>query len=176
MFSILGFIKRLFGRKRDLLLVVGSTFSGKTSLLYRVRCLYLLSLNLTPPQLALKRNQATVTSYQPNEVVLRIEYFDHNRKKSATLKAIDVPGQGHFRQQIQQRFPEVLGVLVIIDSSGRQGQAGEILYDVLNSGIIRRQMVPVLIVCNKQDQSDARKAPQLEKELESEMCDFSRAY
>ena len=110
-----------------------------------------------------------MTSYQPNEVTLRIEYFDHNRKKSAALKAIDVPGQGHFRQQIHQRFPEVLGIMVVIDATTRQTQAGEILYDVLNAVPVRRQVVPVLVVCNKQDLAEARKAPQLEKELEAEM-------
>ena len=100
-----------------------------------------------------------------------MEFFDGNRKKSANLKAIDVPGQGHFRQQIQQRFNEVLGIILTVDAAYRQGnsQAAEFLYDMLNSQIIRRQRVPILIACNKQDLTDARKAPQLEKELEAEM-------
>lgn len=122
-------------------------------------------------KLALKRNQATVTSYQQNEVILGLEFFDRNRKKTVTFNTIDVPGQGHFRTQIQTRFPQVLGVVVVIDSSSRQGnsQAGEILYDLLNSTNLRKNNIPILIVCNKQDLSEARKPQQIEKELETEM-------
>lgn len=102
-----------------------------------------------------------------------MDYNEGNTKKMLNVKAIDVPGQGHFRHQIQARFGEVLAVVLVLDSTTRQtdAQASELLYDVLNSSIMRQNEVPVLIACNKQDMSDARKANQIEKDIEVQMYD-----
>jgi len=119
----------------------------------------------------MKRYQNTVTSYNANNVVIRMQYNEGNKRKIVNVKAIDVPGQGHFRQQVQGRFNEVLGVLVVIDSTTRQtdAQAAEFLYDILNSNVLVGNRVPTLVVCNKQDSSEARSADHLEKELEIQM-------
>jgi signal recognition particle receptor subunit beta len=104
-----------------------------------------------------------------------MEYNEGNRRKTVNVKAIDVPGQGHFRQQVQERFNEVLGVLIVIDSTTRQtdAQAAELLYDILNSNVLQRNRVPTLVVCNKQDSPEARNASHLEKEVETQMYHFT---
>lgn len=112
-----------------------------------------------------------MTSYEANNVTMCLEFNEGSRKRSVKAKAVDVPGQGHFRQQVQTRFSEVLGIVVVVDSTTRQtdSQAAELLYDVLNSNVLQRNRVATLVVCNKQDMSEARSVSHLEKELEGHL-------
>lgn len=67
----------------------------------------------------MRKDQATVTSQTPNDILLRLVYTEGNRKRSANVKVLDVPGHGHFKQTIQQKLPETKAIIVVVDSANR---------------------------------------------------------
>jgi signal recognition particle receptor subunit beta len=102
---------------------------------------------------------------------------DESVTKSIKLKFIDSPGHEHFLEETLDFAEEASAVILLIDSKDREafGQAVEIIYELLNSvRTIVEDKIPVLIVCNKQDSKSAKRATELETDLEKELNELKR--
>ena len=53
-------------------------------------------------------------------------------------------------------------------------EAAEILYDLVNNITMMERRVPILVACNKQDLQFAKRATQIEQELEKDMEELRR--
>ena len=63
------------------------------------------------------------------------------------------------------------GVILFVDSKNKPqlAEAAEMLYDMLNNENILEQRTPILIACNKQDLQFAKRATQIQTDMEKEL-------
>jgi len=84
----------------------------------------------------------------------------------------DVPGHYNFRSKLQENFlTEANAIIIVIDSKDKDRivEAAETLYEVLSDIDLVSAGVPILIACNKQDLTFAKRAIQMERDLQIEI-------
>ena len=84
---------------------------------------------------------------------------------------MDIPGHFCFRDTIKESLPLAKALVIVLDSKDKErfSEAAEILYDVLSDVDLVTARVPVLVACNKQDLTFAKKAAQVERDMISEI-------
>uniref|UniRef100_A0A914X1X7 Signal recognition particle receptor subunit beta n=2 Tax=Plectus sambesii TaxID=2011161 RepID=A0A914X1X7_9BILA len=150
--TLLAFWLKKKATESNTILLVGLTDSGKT---------------LIFSKLINGRAVATYTSMKENEYP-SYEVANGSRK----VKLVDVPGADRLRQRLQSHWlgkegATVKGIVCVVDSatfSKRAKDVAEFLYDVLYES----KRVPLLVACNKQDQSIAKSAEAIKTTLEKE--------
>ncbi|XP_018407436.1 PREDICTED: signal recognition particle receptor subunit beta [Cyphomyrmex costatus] len=143
----------VFWRKRkstgNTILLTGLSDSGKT-LIY-ARLLY-------------SKFVKTYTSIKENIGAITIDYH--------SLKIVDIPGDERLRGKYFDKYKSsVKGLVYIIDAVTIQKEirdVAEYLYNLLSEPNIQKN-VPVLIMCNKQDQTTAHGCYVIKSLLEKEM-------
>jgi len=83
------------------------------------------------------------------------------------LSFVDIPGHFNFRIKVQQNLDRAKAVILVVDSRDKDkiSEAAEFLYDMMSNKRLIRDNVPILVVCNKQDMTLAKKATQIEREF-----------
>jgi signal recognition particle receptor subunit beta len=89
---------------------------------------------------------------------------------------VDVPGHHHLYDDMIAEAESSLLIILVIDSKDRDryGEAGEILFDLLNNTAVYEEDTPIVIVCNKQDLQFAKKSTVIEMDLEKEIDETKR--
>eukprot|EP00049_Salpingoeca_infusionum_P014513 m.271580 g.271580 ORF g.271580 m.271580 type:complete len:233 (-) comp15683_c8_seq1:315-1013(-) len=140
--------------KRDSILLVGLSNGGKTQL---------FSL-LTTGKLA----SNTFTSLKPNEGAINFP------DKEQPVPLVDVPGHHRLqRVNLEQYAPQAMAVVVVVDAasfSKTKREVAEFMYDVLTT--FEKSQIPLLVVCNKQDNLLAQRCAVIESDIESEVSDL----
>ena len=140
---------------RTNLLMVGAAGSGKTKLFYKL--------------VANDHQQATVSSAEPNTYTQGIKMPSELTKY---LPLVDLPGHYNFRQKMRdEHLQSAKAVIFVLDARDKEKMqdSAEILYEVINDIDVTMSGVPILIVCNKMDLTFARRAVQIERELQIEI-------
>uniref|UniRef100_A0A183BJW3 Signal recognition particle receptor subunit beta n=1 Tax=Globodera pallida TaxID=36090 RepID=A0A183BJW3_GLOPA len=151
LFSSALFFYCKFRQKANIVLFVGLTGSGKTTLFTRL----INPKNCWSSFLSLKENQFT----------------NYATTGGKTLTLLDYPGSETFKKTLYQKWlfenrNLLKGVVFVLDSATfNKKDVAELLYDVLFelSGA-----VPVLVACNKQDIGHAKSDNLIKKALEFE--------
>lgn len=83
------------------------------------------------------------------------------------LSFVDIPGHFNFRIKVQQNLDRAKAVILVVDSRDKDkiSEAAEFLYDMMSNKRLIRDNVPILVACNKQDMTLAKKATQIEREF-----------
>jgi len=145
MFTLAGNLARWMKKKKEknlTILLLGLDNAGKSTLLFGLKDQ--LPDTVTP-----------TIGFRPSTVV-RGKY---------TIQWFDVGGAKNFRRVWQSYYPEVHGVIYVVDAADRERfeESKETLDKTLESeGIVGK---PVLIFANKQDLDGCASAPELTKEL-----------
>ncbi|KAK2154051.1 hypothetical protein LSH36_278g03031 [Paralvinella palmiformis] len=151
--TILILICRGSSNKRQGILLAGLCDSGKTLLYSR---------------LVDNRYVDTHTSIKENRGIYRLP-----GSKSHNLRIIDLPGYERLRNTFLDQYkPLARGIIFVIDSSTvikEIKEVGEYLYHLLMDSVISKNNPPILIVCNKQDQTLAKGAIVVKRLLEKEL-------
>ena len=85
---------------------------------------------------------------------------------------LDIPGNLSFKSRLSNQFlPGAHAVIILVDSKDKEkiSEAADILYDVINDIDLAMAGVPVMVACNKQDLTFAKRAIQLERDLQIEI-------
>lgn len=134
------------------LLIVGLTDSGKTTMF---------------SQIVAKRSITTFTSMKPNEGSINLS------GKRKILSLVDIPGYERlFMKYWDDYKSKALGIVYVIDSLTLMAQirhVADLLYTILSDPMIKDKKLPVLVVCNKQDEVKAKSAKVIQKQLEKEL-------
>ncbi|XP_064642328.1 signal recognition particle receptor subunit beta-like isoform X1 [Lineus longissimus] len=144
----------LCGRKnkRNGVLLVGLCDSGKTLLWSR---------------LVNKKFVNSHTSIRDNCGIYKIP--DHSK----TLRLFDLPGHERTRSKFIDSYKDnARGVIFVVDSTTIQKEikdAAEFLYNILSDGVFSYNAPPVLVACNKHDQTFAKSSKVVQDQLEKEM-------
>nr|XP_022342917.1 signal recognition particle receptor subunit beta-like [Crassostrea virginica] len=152
--SILLFLLRGKGNKRQGILLLGMCDTGKTLMFHK---------------LVFKSDKPlhTVTSISPNNGDFTVP------GKNKSLKIYDLPGHERLRLQVLEQFKGLArGIVYVIDSASVQKdikEVAEFLYTILSDPVILANAPPILIACNKQDQHLVKGATFIEKQLQKEM-------
>ena len=89
------------------------------------------------------------------------------------LELVDIPGHERLRQTALDRYKAgARGLLFVVDSTTVQKQlkdVAEFLYTVLTEPTVAALRPPLLVLCNKQDQLQAKGAALIRTQLEREM-------
>ena len=89
------------------------------------------------------------------------------------LELVDIPGHERLRQTALDRYKAgARGLLFVVDSTTVQKQlkdVAEYLYTVLTEPTVAALRPPLLVLCNKQDQLQAKGAGLIRTQLEREM-------
>lgn len=92
--------------------------------------------------------------------------------KNTSMKIVDIPGHERLRYKFFDKFKgSAKGVIYVIDSVTLQKDirdAAEFLYNILSDSVMQKN-IPVLILCNKQDQTMAKGCTVVKTLLEKEM-------
>ena len=154
---------------RSHILICGPSGSGKTAL---INYLGTNEWRETVSSLEINKAQFTVSS----KVVA--ESTDNEQvTKSVKLKYVDVPGHEHFLEDLLDNAEAASAILLVIDSKDRDTfpHAVEMLFELLNNcRTVTEEKLPIMIVCNKQDQSQAKRATNIEMDLEKELDEVRR--
>eukprot|EP01080_Neovahlkampfia_damariscottae_P010644 gene10644-3268_t len=89
------------------------------------------------------------------------------KDKSVEFTAFDISGQTKYQDLWAKYYKEVDGIVWVIDSTNDENELEEVkemLQTALQSTDLRQK--PFLVVCNKQDASDAKKPDELAEILE----------
>jgi len=145
----------LFRRRKNLhrrVLLVGLCDAGKTVLF---------------SQLVHKQEAKTYTSIKENVG----SYYPANKKSA--LSVVDIPGHERLRLQFFVQFKMTArAIIFVIDSATLQKEikdVAEFLYTILCDNAITQNTPPVLIACNKQDNTFAKSKKVIQSQLEKEM-------
>ncbi|KAK8757194.1 signal recognition particle receptor beta [Amblyomma americanum] len=143
-----------FQRRKNLrraVLIVGLSDSGKTLLF---------------SQLVARKKVGTYTSIKENKA-------SYDVPKKGPLSLIDLPGNDRMRARFLDQFKGVARALVfVVDSMNFPREVrdvAEFLYNLLCDPVISQHCPPVMIVCNKQDQTMAKSSKVIQSLLEKEM-------
>jgi len=130
--------------------LVGLSEAGKTSLFSR-----LVSGNLVN----------TVTSMKQNEGVVKIG--------NKTFSVVDLPGYDRLRKTFFDDFKtSARSIILVIDSLAfltNMRDVADLVYVTLTDPVVSSRKLPILIACNKQDETKAKSANVVQKQLEKEM-------
>lgn len=135
---------------RKSVLFMGLSDSGKTLLFVR---------------LAYSQYRQTFTSMKENVE----DYITSNK----TLKIVDLPGQERLRGKYFDQYKNSAKAIVyVVDSVTIQKEirdVAEYLYTILSDPVVQKNSVPILILCNKQDQPLAKGGQVIKSLLEKEI-------
>ncbi|XP_012528585.1 signal recognition particle receptor subunit beta [Monomorium pharaonis] len=157
-FTLMILVLFIFWRKRksagNTILLMGLSDSGKTLIYTRIFYAKILSCaKLCQTYRSMKENIGTITV--------------NNR----SLKLVDIPGDERLRNKYFDKYKSsVKGLVYVIDSVTIQKEikdVAEYLYNLLSDSDIKN--VPVLILCNKQDQTMAKGCAVIKTLLEKEI-------
>ena len=83
----------------------------------------------------------------------------------------DIPGHFNFRRQLVAALDSARTVITMIDAKDKTKwpEAADILYEVLNNVNALDDGIRVLVACNKQELTGARRAIDIETELQAEI-------
>lgn len=146
-------------QKREWVILVGPVGCGKTQLFYR-----LLS----------KVEPTTVSSTELNQtdrdIALEIPKRLQQNEQALNLSIVDIPGHFRHRLKVQQNLERAKAVILVVDSRDKDkiSEAAEFLFDILSNNRLVQSRVPILVACNKQDLTMAKKAVQIEREFQTE--------
>lgn len=141
-----------FGRKKGVYVcLLGYSDSGKTLLFTR---------------LAHDRFVRTQSSIKENKATVQIE-----NKKSVEL--VDIPGDERIRDRLFGKYRDnIRAIIVVVDSANVQAEVrnvAELLFDLLSSRSINKQLSSILVACNKQDLTLAKECEAIKVMLEKEI-------
>lgn len=88
------------------------------------------------------------------------------------IEIVDLPGHFNYRQKLRDYYlPQAAGIILVVDSKDKQkiSEAAEYLFDVISDVDIATSGVPLIVACNKSDLSFARRAVQIERDLQIEI-------
>ncbi|XP_064599164.1 signal recognition particle receptor subunit beta-like [Liolophura sinensis] len=148
---LLAFLK---GRKnaRQAVLLLGTCDSGKTSLFCK---------------LVHGEVKTTYTSIKENVGSYKVE------NKNKVLQILDLPGHERLRvQSLENHKRSARGIVFVIDGAAFQKEIKEVadyLYLILSDGVLSGNSPPILIACNKQDQTLCKGAKVIKSQLEKEI-------
>ncbi|XP_041377889.1 signal recognition particle receptor subunit beta-like [Gigantopelta aegis] len=93
--------------------------------------------------------------------------------KNKQVKIVDLPGHERLRNQsLEENKSQARAVVFVIDSLTFQKEikdVAEFLYTVLSDNTVLSRSLPILIACNKQDQTLAKGSKVIQSNLEKEM-------
>ncbi|XP_018371600.1 PREDICTED: signal recognition particle receptor subunit beta [Trachymyrmex cornetzi] len=155
-FVLITLVLFVFWRKRkpkgNIILLTGLSDSGKTLIYARLSCTQFVK---------------TYTSVKENIADIKI-----NKSYYRFLRIVDIPGDERLRGKYFDKYKlSVKGLVYIIDAVTIQKEirdVAEYLYNLLSDPDIQKN-VPVLIMCNKQDQTMAKGCYVIKALLEKEM-------
>ena len=92
---------------------------------------------------------------------------------SKNIHLIALPGSVRLQHAFWDKFKtKSRAIIFVLDSVSYMSDAhnvADLLYDYLSDNHISRNRIPVLIVCNKQDQTRAKSSQVIATQLEKEM-------
>lgn len=107
----------------------------------------------------------TLTSMDKNEAVVKIG--------GRSVSLVDLPGFDRLRDRFfddcKSSAKAVVFVLDSLSFVSNSRHVADFLYTVLSDPIIMKKRTPILIACNKQDETKAKSAKVLQKQLEKEL-------
>ncbi|KAF7487793.1 Signal recognition particle receptor subunit beta [Sarcoptes scabiei] len=135
---------------RNSILLIGASDSGKTLLF---------------TQLAYDSFVETVTSMKENKASIKL-----NNNRNYNL--IDLPGNDRLRTQYWDQFKNQAKCLIfVIDSVAflnNTHNVADLLYQYLCDQTVQMRKIPVIVACNKQDQTRAKSAKVIASIMEKE--------
>lgn len=141
-----------FGRRKGLYVcLLGQSDAGKTLLFTRLAhgC-------FAKTQTSIKENKAT---------------FQIQKNKSVEL--VDIPGDERIRDRLFGKYRDnIRAIVVVVDSANAQSglrNVAELLFDILSSSSINKQLSSILVACNKQDLTLAKECEAIKAVLEKEI-------
>lgn len=131
-------------------MLVGLSESGKTTLFSR-----LVSREIVN----------TVTSMKQNEGIFKIG--------NKSVSVVDLPGYDRLRKRFFDDFKQTAkNIVIVIDSLAclsNLRDVADLVYTIISDSVVSSRKLPILVVCNKQDEAKAKSAQVLRKQLEKEM-------
>ena len=118
-----------------------------------------------------KEVRVTVSSIEVNDTQVPMQ-LDEGKK----VRVLDVPGHYHFKEQLLASLEDAKAIILLVDSKDKDKypEAAEILYEILNNIVVIGDHVSIMVACNKQDLQFAKKAVNIESELEKEIEELRR--
>ena len=83
-----------------------------------------------------------------------------------------MPGHYNFKAKLREQFlPGARAIVLLVDAKDKDkiAETADIIYDVVSDIDLAMAGVPVLVVCNKQDLNFAKRATQIERDLQIEI-------
>ncbi|EFJ29064.1 SRP receptor, beta subunit [Selaginella moellendorffii] len=145
-------------KKRNTIVILGLSGSGKTALFYQLRDASLY--------------EGTVTSMVPNEDTFLLHSEISKSGKIKPVHVVDLPGHPKLRPLLDDYLPKAQGILFMVDALDfvpNVRSTAEYLYEVLSKPLVVKRKLPVLIVCNKCDKVTAHSVDFIRKQLEKEL-------
>lgn len=146
---------------RNQILLLGPSGSGKTTLFYK---------------LIARQDYQTVSSsevnYSRSGLLIPKTIVGSETDITKQVNLSDVPGHYNYRSKLQENFLiDAQAIFIVIDSKDKDRivEAAETLYEVLSDIELVSAGVPILIACNKQDLTFAKRAIQMERDLQIEI-------
>uniref|UniRef100_A0A7S3KP99 Signal recognition particle receptor subunit beta n=1 Tax=Euplotes crassus TaxID=5936 RepID=A0A7S3KP99_EUPCR len=154
---------------REHVLICGPSGAGKTALIN-----YLATNEWRETVSSL---EGTKAAFNVSAKVSQGETNNEPVSKTLKLKYVDVPGHTHFIEEMLDAAEAASAIILLVDARDQVSisHSVEYLYELLNTcRTVFEEKLPILIVGNKQDLSNAKKATTLEIDLEKEMDELKR--
>uniref|UniRef100_A0A7N0RAV6 Signal recognition particle receptor subunit beta n=1 Tax=Kalanchoe fedtschenkoi TaxID=63787 RepID=A0A7N0RAV6_KALFE len=145
-------------RKSNIIILAGLSGSGKTVLFYQLR-----SGSSSSP---------TVSSSNLNEGTFVLHSELAKKGKIQPVHLIDIPGGPGLRQKLEKQLTRAAGLVFVVDALDFLPHLQEIakfLYDILTNGSTCERKLPVLVLCNKNDNVVAHTKEFIRRHLEREI-------
>ncbi|CAM8883568.1 unnamed protein product [Rhodiola kirilowii] len=145
-------------RKSNVIVLAGLSGSGKTFLFYQLRD------GSSPAQ--------TGSSLSLNEGTFMLHSELAKKGKIQPVHLIDIPGDNGHRKKLEKYLSRAAGLVFVVDALvflPHLQQVAMFLYDILTNASILERKVPVLVLCNKNDNVVAHTKEFIRKHLEREI-------
>ncbi|KAL0582832.1 hypothetical protein ABG067_007207 [Albugo candida] len=148
--------RRFFPGKQNTVLLVGPANAGKTALLHFLRH---------------GVEVATVTSMKENDCSISLHSTLKTTPDTKQLHIIDFPGHERLRNRVFEFTPITSKIVFLVDAADRKSwrSAAEYLHDLFSNPKLNDLAPPILIACNKMDQSSSASSQCIQKTLEHEL-------
>eukprot|EP01102_Stenamoeba_stenopodia_P010315 TRINITY_DN3097_c0_g1_i2.p1 TRINITY_DN3097_c0_g1~~TRINITY_DN3097_c0_g1_i2.p1 ORF type:complete len:271 (-),score=80.07 TRINITY_DN3097_c0_g1_i2:128-940(-) len=142
--------------KRNGIMLLGLSGSGKTSLFYLLR-----DGEVYPVLSSIKENEGTFFFKGGND-----------RNHTNPVHLIDYPGHSRLRPRINHFLPITRAIVFMCDAVDflkEKHLVAEFLYELLTNKTVNKTDIPILIVANKSDLLTASKIDEIKSQLEQEI-------